>query len=212
MRTPNAATALRRMSPALALALALTASACGGSSDSSSTSSSSSAAAVTSSAAATASTTAAASAAAKPRAHLRILSPRAGARSGETLTVRVALSGAAAGSDPLRYVLDGRLTRRGSRLLTYHDLAPGHHHLQVSLVSNRGVHKSTVFTVPAPPPPPAPAPAAAPTPPPATMTMPPPATMTAPPSPPPVSGIPQGDGGDHDGDNNGSASDGDGNI
>jgi hypothetical protein len=210
MRTPNAVTALTRLSPALALALLVTA--CGGSSGPSSTSRSSSAAATTSNVAASASTAAAASAA-KPRAHLRILSPRAGARSGETLTVHVALSGAAAGSDPLRYVLDGRLTRRGSRRLTYHDLAPGHHHLQVSLASNRGVHVSTVFIVPAPPappPPPAAAPAPAPTPPPATMTTPPPAAT--PPPPPPVSGIPQGGGGDHDGDNNGGPSDGDGDI
>lgn len=214
MTTPNAVTALRRVSPALALALVV--SACGGGSSSTSRSSSAATAtnspAATSSAAASSSTTAAASAAAEPRAHLRILSPRAGARSGETLTVHVALSGAAAGSDPLRYVLDGRLTRRGSRRLTYHDLAPGHHHLLVSLVSNRGVHQSTVFIVPAPPPPPAPTAAPAPTPPPATMTTPPPATATAPPSPPPVSGIPQGDGGDRDGDNSGGPTDGDGDI
>jgi hypothetical protein len=124
--------------------------------------------------------------------------------------VRVALSGAAAGSDALRYVLDGRLTRRGSRLLTYHDLAPGHHHLLVSLASNRGVHVATVFTVPAPPSPPVPAPA--PAPPPATMTTPPPTAAAPAPAPPPVSGIPQGDGGDRDGDNNGGPSDGDGDI
>jgi hypothetical protein len=210
MGTPNAVIAIRRLSPALALALVATA--CGGSSGSasagkSSTAANSSSAAATSSSA-TASTTAAASAAAVAHPHLRILAPRAGARSGETLTVRIAVTGASASPDALRYVLDGKLTRRGARRLTYHDLAPGHHHLLVSLVSNRGVHESTVFTVPAPPPPPQPVAAPTPT---ATMAAPPPTTATTPMAPP-VSGIPQGDGGDQDGDNNGGSSDGDGDI
>jgi len=39
-----------------------------------------------------------------------------------------------------------------------------------------------------------------------------PATTSKPASPAPVAGIPQNNGGDHDGDNNGGPSDGDGNI
>jgi hypothetical protein len=50
----------------------------------------------------------------------------------------------------------------------------------------------------------------------APTTVPPPTPTTAPPTttPPPtvVNGIPQGDGGDHDADNNGGPSDGDGNL
>ncbi len=166
-----------RLSPALALALV--ASACGSSSGSPSTgTAATTSGAPPSSTAAAATTTTAAAAAAKPRPHLRILAPRAGARSGETLTVRVALTGVAPKGGALRYVLDGRLTRRGSGRLTYHELLPGHHHLLVTLVSDHGARATTVFTVPAPPPPPAPTPA--PMMPPATMTTPPLATMTAP--------------------------------
>ena len=40
----------------------------------------------------------------------------------------------------------------------------------------------------------------------------PPPVMAPPPPPPPMMGIPQGDGGDHDADNNGGPSDGDGNV
>jgi outer membrane biosynthesis protein TonB len=62
---------------------------------------------------------------------------------------------------------------------------------------------------PAPPTTPPPAPPTTPPPaPPTTQPPPPPATMPAPPPNP----IQQGDGGDHDPDNNGGPSDGDGNI
>jgi hypothetical protein len=67
-------------------------------------------------------------------------------------------------------------------------------------------------------PPPPPPPTTTPPPPPTTTpppTTPPPPPVTTPPTtaPPSVqSGIPQGNGGDHDGDNNGGPSDGDGNL
>lgn len=177
------------------LVLALILSACGGSS-----SSSSGAAGTSTQAAATTSST---TSTPKPKPRLPILTPRAGAHTGSVVTVRVSLLHAhATGADSFRYVLDGRLTRLGSRRLVFHDLKPGHHHLVVMLADNHGVYGSRGFVVrtpPAPPPPvvsmPAPAPAPAPMSPPATGT-----------------GIPQGNGGDMDGDNNGGSSDGDGSI
>jgi hypothetical protein len=168
-----------------------------------------------------------------PLPRLSILSPRQGAHTGATLTVRVAVSHATAGgARRFRYVLDRRLTRFGSSRLVFHDLAPGRHHLLV-LMANSGAHASTAFTVrtPAPPvaaqaPPPqtqsttsastpappvtaAPPPAKA-APPPAKPAPPPPPTSTPPPQ---GGGIPQGpNAGDGDGDNQGAPSDGDGNI
>ena len=77
-------------------------------------------------AASTASSTAANSAAANvtpaatttvPAPRLRIVSPRAGAHTGQTLTVSVRLTGgASAGSRVLRYVLDGHQSRQGSSI------------------------------------------------------------------------------------------------
>jgi hypothetical protein len=158
-----------------------------------------------------------------PTPHLSILSPRMGAHTASTLTVRVALSGApAGGAQRFRYVLDRRLARSGSARLTFHDLAPGRHRLEVLSAAGSTVSASTTFTVRAPAPVAIPAPARAqPTvstaaPAPTTATPAPQTTAPAPPkaSPPPASGgIPQGpNAGDGDGDNNGGPSDGDGNI
>jgi hypothetical protein len=171
---------------------------------------------------------------AKPAAaatpHLSILSPRAGAHTGSTLTVRVATSGAPGGKAPrLRYVLDRRLTRSGSSQLTFHDLAPGRHRLEV-LITPGSARTSTTFTVRAPRPVAVVAPveapqAAAPVQPTQTTSTtapkssPPPQTQTRTTAPPPQAsppessgGIPQGGGGDGDGDNSGGPSDGDGNV
>jgi hypothetical protein len=115
-----------------------------------------------------------------PPPRLRILSPRRGANAAQTLTVRVSLTGATpAGHKAFKYVLDGTLTRLDSDRLTYHDLAPGHHQLLVSLDSRHSVKASTSFTVPAPPPPPPP--------PSASATM---APAPAPMSPAPISQAP----------------------
>jgi hypothetical protein len=85
--------------------------------------------------------------------HLTILAPRAGARTGSTLTVHVTVSGAPAGGAPrLRYVLDRRLVRFGSERLTLHGLAPGRHTLEVRALSSGAARASTTFTVRAPAP------------------------------------------------------------
>jgi hypothetical protein len=174
--------------------------------------------------------------------HLSIISPRAGVHVGQTLTVRVRVSGTNATSQRLRYVLDGRLTRLGSPHLTYHELAPGHHRLEVLLADQSVGHAFTTFTVRAPEPVAVPAPEPAspmttPSPPPpqpestspprssSATTQPSPMTSSSPPPPPPPpheptmseasppsGGIPQGGGGDGDGDNSGGPSDGDGNV
>jgi hypothetical protein len=152
--------------------------------------------------------------------HLSILSPRQGARTGQTLTVRVTVSNApAGGARRFRYVLDRRLRRSGSSRLTFQNLAPGRHHLLVFMTTG-GAHASTTFTVRAPAPqvavqaPPtevqrttsAPTTAA---PPPAKAAPPPPKSTSS----PPAGGIPQGpNAGDGDGDNQGAPSDGDGNV
>lgn len=204
------------------LALVLTASGCG-----SSTSKKTSSAASTS--APVARSSSARAPASAPVAHLSVLSPRAGAHTGSTLTVRVALSGARTPATPrFRFVLDHRLTRSGSDRLTFHDLAPGRHRLEVVLAGSSPSRATTTFTVRAPAPVAVPAttqaeatvstPAPAPTTATAPQQTPPPRKTTAPAAPkasPPQSGggIPQGpNAGDGDGDNNGGPSDGDGNI
>jgi hypothetical protein len=158
--------------------------------------------------------------AAPPAVHLSVLSPRAGAHTGSTLTVRIADTGAPSDAPQrFRYVLDGRVMRSGPSHLTFHDLASGRHMLQVATVDGTG-KASTTFTVRAPapavtqaateaphttvatPPPPPP--------PPVTTTAAPPAKATPSPA---GEGIPQGPGaGDGDGDNHGEPSDGDGDI
>jgi hypothetical protein len=188
--------------PIAVLGLAVLVSGCGSSSSSSASAASSTAAAVS-----TTSTTKSA-----PKLHLSILSPKAGAHTGSVVAVRVKLPGGrTSGADPLRYTLDGRDARVGSRRLVFHDVRSGRHHLVVMLAANPLVRDSTVFVVRTPPPPPpapvvsTPAPAPAPA----------PAAAPAPMPAPPVAGnggIPQGNGGDGDGDNRGAASDGDGNI
>src|SRR5579859_1192356 len=162
-----------------------------------------------SAAVASAPTTTAAPAPASPAGRLRIISPRRGAHTAETLTVHVQLTGASTtGSRPFMFVLDGRLTRLGPTRLTFHGLAPGRHRLVVALAVRPSIRASVNFTVPAPAPP-------------ATTSAPPPTTpapapaTTSPPTqaPAPSSGIPQGpNAGDGDGDNHGGPSDGDGNI
>jgi hypothetical protein len=181
------------------------------------------------SAAVTAASNAPQPAAPAPVRHLSILSPRVGAHTGATITVRVALSGAAASAaDRFRYVLDHRFTRTGSDRLTLHELLPGRHRVEVIWTGGGASRAATTFIVRAPAPVALPAPAqtqpSVPTPAPQpTSTTPPPAT-TAPPktttspppeaSPPPsAGGIPQGpNAGDGDSDNRGGPSDGDGNI
>lgn len=146
-------------------------------------------------------------------AHLRILAPRPLAQLDQTVAVHVSVTGAmGTGTRSFRYVLDGRLTRRGSTRLTFTGVVPGHHHLLVALVSHPSVNATAAFTVLAPPAPPQ-APSVAPM----TSAAPRPATPPTPsgPSAPMMStgGIPQGpNAGDADGDNRGGPSDGDGNI
>jgi len=157
-------------------------------------------------------------AAAPPR--LSILSPRTGAHTSSTLTVRVALHGVPGGGARFRYVLDRRLTRLGSARLTFHDLAPGYHRLDVFLAKGAASRAAVAFTVRAPAPVAAPAPVqTAPTTtestpplPAATTAPPPPSPPRTTPTPQPSEGIPQGGGGDGDGDNSGGPSDGDGNM
>lgn len=198
-------------------AVALAVSACGSSHASTTTHG------ATPTAAAAASPTTSVASVTPPRApHLRIVSPRPGARVTPTLTIRVSLSSAAvAGPHAFRYVLDGSLTRVGSRRLTFRGLAPGAHHVLVALAKRPSVKAHVSFIVPASvTPAPAPAPTTTSTPPPTTTaaSTPPPAPATtqatAPaPSPAPSGGIPQGAGaGDDDSDNHGGPSDGDGNI
>ena len=178
-------------------------------------------------------TATAATAPAPTRIH--IVSPRPGSHTGATLVVSVRLTGAQPASSPvLRYMLDGHLTRTGPTRVTLHRLAPGRHRLEVLLAGDAAVHSASVFTVraPAAPVPVAPVPAPAPEtmaheqappptmggseshqeapPPPKREAPPPPKTETTP--PPAEGGIPQGGGGDHDGDNSGGPSDGDGNV
>jgi hypothetical protein len=159
--------------------------------------------------------TTAAKPASAPTPHLSILSPRVDAHTASTLTVRVALNGARTGGTPrFRYVLDHRLTRFGSARLTFHDLAPGRHRLEVILAGASPSRATTAFTVRAPAPPASPVPAQSQ---PAVSTpIPPPISSTPPPkasSPQSSGGIPQGpNAGDGDGDNNGGPSDGDGNV
>ncbi len=202
----------------LSLTLALLIGGCGGGSSGSTTTS------TPATTAAQASTTTA-TAVTAPVLHLSVLSPHAGAHTGSTVTVHVALSGAPSGdTQRVRYVLDDRLSRSGSRTLTFHDLAPGRHHVEVLVGHGGGAHASTTFIVRAPAPAVVPAVVPAPaevrpttaTPPPTTSM--PEAVHTTPKAPPakaspPESsgGIPQG-GGDGDGDNSGGPSDGDGNI
>jgi hypothetical protein len=161
--------------------------------------------------------------------HLRIVSPKPGAHTGQDLTVRVKLTGASSPHARFHYVL-GSIKRSAGAKITFHGVAAGRHDLSVTLASNPHVHASQVLIVRAPtptstptpaptttqssPPPtttssptPAPAPTPAPT---TTHSSPPPTTTKT--SPPPTGGIPQGNGGDADGDNNGGPSDGDGLI
>ena len=139
--------------------------------------------------------------------HLRIISPKPGAHTGQDLTVRVKLTGAPSAHARFHYVL-GSVKRGAGTKITFHGIAAGRHDLSVTLASNPHVHASLVLIVRAPAPvPTTSSPAAAPT---TTQSAPPPTTTKT--SPPPTGGIPQGNGGDADGDNNGGPSDGDGLI
>lgn len=190
------------------------ASGCGGGSSSSSTTSTSNATPAANTSSTPASTP-------KAHPHLAIVSPKAGAHTHQTLTVRVKLSGAQGAKPQFRYVL-GSVKRQGSAAITFHGVSAGKHRLTVILASNGHVRASETFVVTAPAPPPATTAAPPPTttssptpaPPPPTTTQapppPPPPTTTA--APPPSNGIPQHNGGDADGDNNGGPSDGDGLI
>jgi hypothetical protein len=183
-----------------------------------------SASSTSSSSAPTATTTAQVPAAPKPKPRLRILSPRAGGRLGETVIVRVRLTGArASGSRPFRYVLDGHRSHRVAARFTLSHLVPGQHRITVALVDDPKVKASRSFVVRRPPEHFAPSPSvqttptttAAPTPTTTTMPAAPPTTTVAPPPPTTTTGggIPQGrHAGDMDADNHGGPSDGDGNI
>lgn len=224
--------AFGRISALVIVPLALLMSGCGGSSTNTATSSSHSAGSATTQATTTT------QAAAPPAAHLSILSPRPGSHTGSTVAVRVGVSGAApAGEQRFRYVLDQKLTRTGSSHLTFHEVAPGRHHLDVVLIGSAAPRRTATFTVRAPVkaavivPVTAPTTTAAPTmttttseplptpthtstspPPTRTKTTPPPPARTTPPSES-GGGIPQGpNAGDGDGDNSGAPSDGDGGI
>ncbi|MGZ4180973.1 MAG: hypothetical protein ACXVUL_09880 [Solirubrobacteraceae bacterium] len=206
-----------------ALALAALAAGCGGSGSSSS----SSTAAAQVAPAANTTTTKSKTEPAQP-IHLRIVSPKPGAHTGQTLTVQVRLTGTRAAHPRFHYVL-GSVKRSAGAKITFHGVAAGRHDLSVTLASDRHVHISEVVIVRAPPPPatpattsqaPAPTTTSSPTPAPA-PTPPPTTTKSAPPPPPPTTtktsppasrGIPQGNGGDADGDNKGGPSDGDGLI
>jgi hypothetical protein len=188
--------------------LTLGISACGSSHSASHTT----AASVT--AAATTRTTATVASAPPPSPRLRILAPRPQTQLDQTVAVHVSITGAKpTDSHSFRYVLDGKLTRFGSKGLTFTGVIPGHHHLVVALVSRPSVKATTAFTVRAPAPTAAPAPTsatpaptAAPAPTSATSSTPPPMTQSG-------SGIPQGpNAGDADGDNHGGPSDGDGDV
>jgi hypothetical protein len=198
-----------------AITVAMIATACGGSGSSSSSTTS------TSNATPAANTSSTPASTPKAHPHLAIVSPKAGAHTHQTLTIRVKLSGAQGAKPRFRYVL-GSVKRQGSAAITFHGVAAGKHRLTVILASNGHVRASETFVVTAPPPPPtvtqsAPPPTTTssptPAPPPPTTTSappPPPPTTTA--APPPSNGIPQHNGGDADGDNNGGPSDGDGLI
>ena len=175
--------------------LTLGISACGSSHSASHTT----AASVT--AAATTRSTATVASAPPPSPRLRILAPRPQTQLDQTVAVHVSITGAKpTDSHSFRYVLDGKLTRFGSKGLTFTGVIPGHHHLVVALVSRPSVKATTAFTVRAP------APTAAPAPTSATSSTPPPMTQSG-------SGIPQGpNAGDADGDNHGGPSDGDGDV
>jgi hypothetical protein len=203
------------------LFVALAATGCGGSSSSSSSSSSTATSHV---AAAVVQTTVSPPA---PVASLRIISPRSGARTGETVTVDVVVVGVkSGGSSSLRYILDSGRATPGSPRRTFRSLAAGPHRLVVMLAADHAVRATRSFVVRAPAPaaspppvtsvaqPSTPAPAPVPTPAPAPTPTPAPAPTPAPtPTTPSHSGgVPQGNGGDHDVDNRGGPSDGDGNI
>jgi hypothetical protein len=158
-------------------------------------------------------------------ARISILAPGRGQHTGQTVTVRVRVTGAAAGgSSAFRYLLDNRESRRGSAQLTFDELAAGRHELVVALAHDAGVSARSFFVVRAPKPvvvaEPAhvstmttTTPAAPPPSPPGSGESPPPRQASTPAPPPPSSGgIPQGNGGDGDADNNGGPSDGDGNV
>lgn len=230
MRTTSA----RRLSwlaPA-ALALGALAAGCGGSSSSSATSSAARVAAAANT------TTAKSKAPPKKAVHLRIVSPKPGAHTGQTVTVRVKLTGAPSAHPRFHYVL-GSAKRTSGAKVTFRGVAAGRHHLTVTLASSPHVRTSEVVIVrpprrppqstqatPTPAPAPTttssptttPAPAPTPTttqgapPPTTTKNAPPPPTTTQTSPPPSGGGIPQGNGGDADGDNNGGPSDGDGQI
>ncbi|HEY7935112.1 MAG TPA: hypothetical protein VID48_14940 [Solirubrobacteraceae bacterium] len=163
-----------------------------------------------------------------PVRHLSIITPHTGAHTHSTVTVRVSLSAArSAGRARFRYVLDRHLTRSGSDRLTFHELRPGRHSLEVFWAAGNKAHATTTFTVrapvaPASPPVKSQPTVATPIPPPTSATAPartPPPRKTTAPAPPKASppksggGIPQGpNAGDGDGDNSGGPSDGDGNL
>ncbi len=174
-----------------------------------------------------------------PAVRLRIVSPHAGAHTGRTVEVVVAATGSVRLSGrSLRYVLDRRAAHLGGRHFVLRNLGPGRHHLTVRLSDDPSVRASTSFVVRVPAR--HPASTAAPVPPaqpqtitsttaqtsataapsaPTTTVAPPkvlppptPTTTTTTSAPPPSGGIPQGNGGDGDADNNGGPTDGDGNI
>ena len=163
-----------------------------------------------------------------PSAHLRIISPRAGAHTGSTLTVRVRLPGISpTGPRAFVYVLDHQRARRAGSKLTFLNLRPGRHRLLVSFNDRARASAKVAFIVRAPAPTPGsrcggradpyhhhrlPPRRPRPRHPTDDYYAAPASTTTTAPPPPPSTGIPQGNAGDRDGDNNGGPTDGDGNI
>ncbi len=159
--------------------------------------------------------------AAARRATLTVLSPRAGEHTGSTVTVRVRLDGAPSGTaHAFRYVLDGRVTRHAGDTVTFSEVAPGRHRVEVLLSADGTVKAERSFAVRAPVPAPTQAAPEQPMtteqhqPEPAPEAKKEPAPKAAEPKEPAPSsgGIPQNGGGDGDGDNSGGPSDGDGNV
>ena len=172
--------------------------------------------------------------AAPPAGTIEVLAPRNGAHTGSTVTVRVRVLSAApaqpAPRKPFRYLLDGRARGSGGPVFRLAGLRAGRHRLTVVLAAQPAVRGTSSFVVRAAAAPAAHATTTTATTPTVTPTHTTPApsapvrrtpkahvpttpTHTTPSTPPKKSGgIPQGNGGDGDADNNGGPDDGDGNV
>jgi hypothetical protein len=83
-----------------------------------------------------------------PVAHLRILAPRPGSRTGSTVLVRVRLTGGGSpGHRPFRYRLDGRPAVPAGARLTVRHLPPGRHRLSVTFADGAHAAATVSFIV-----------------------------------------------------------------